>query len=79
MFLCQAVHIKWFHCICFQDANTVCVLQDVPLKKALKVGSVSGNLHNEYLGIDTEVALYKAVEVQNQNLTLELHCLQRRR
>ena len=39
----------------------------MPLKKALKVGSVSGNLHNEYLGIDADVALYKAVEVQNQH------------
>ncbi len=55
-----------------QDANKVLQFRDTPLtshhQHMSTAASLGGNLHNEYVEMDTPVALYKAVEMQNQKL-----------
>lgn len=46
--------------------------KDVPLQvngSAISITSVGGNLHNELIDVDTNVALFKAVMTNNQMLS----------
>lgn len=52
-----------------QDAKTVLQFCDVPLsidKHTRTVQSLGGNIHNEYIAINTSVKLFKAVEVNKK-------------
>ena len=41
---------------------------DIPLGLHITAGSLGGNLHNSYLEYDTQVSIFKAVEIHNQKL-----------